>query len=367
MSDDHTLGIHGKLQHVAADLNHDKAVIYVEHEVPEPGAVTSTKISEEQVRKALGVSHINLNNVHAVSVTTNAQAANGLTGVTLRSGDGAVFPTTERHCAMVGDSAMAAAHAITMPGTVSESGEMTLKAIQTDKHAFKPHGDKSAEEKKRDELNAALYSHSGAAPDDDVLYKHTVKAQKDGVTKIAIPLKENVTNDDGALTAVASRCIIAQKKAPQVLAGDATIITMPHKSTGVDCDHLLVSEQSAKAMTAQIKENTKVQGTLGHGLIVETHALGEMHSPGDKVIHKIVLHRTPTGDKDKVTYMRDLVPEGITTPAAALDAPETVHEAAWHKAMFAKSKPSAGPAQTIQHDHELAGNQDGGAAEEPVN
>lgn len=359
MTEDHTLGIHGNLQNVTADLNHDKAVLVVEHEIPDDGGATSTHITQEQLRKALGVSHINLHNVHAISVESSALNSNGVSAVTVRSGDGTALPTTDRHC-HVHDGAMAAAHLITMPGHVASTGEMALKSLQTDKHSFVAHGELTADQKKRNELNAALYATSSAAPSDEMLYKNTVKAEKGGISRVAIPLRQTPTTDDGALTAVASRCILGQQKAPTVLAPDAKIIQMPHKVTGEVCDHLLASADSVEQMARTIKDNTKVHGTFGSGLTIDTHALGNSHQPGDTVVHKITLHRTPTGEANKVTYIRDLVPDGVVAPTnGANEAPGM--EAEWHKAMF-KSAPSStktAVATTVQHDHELAG--------EPIN
>lgn len=356
-----TLGIHGPLQNVIADANNAKAVIMITHEVPPPGEVTSTTVTQEQLRKCMGVPHANLHNVHSMEITTNAKQSTIMSGVTVKSGDGAPLPTTERHCAMIGDS-MAAAHVVAMPQSITSSGEMKLKALSTDKHGFKPPDALSEEEKQRNVLNACFYAHNSDAPDNAALYKHTITAERDGVRKTAIPLTDKVTPDHGGLTAVASRCLKQQGKGPKALAADATVVKMPHRVTGEITEHLLASTASVDAMAAQIKANTKVCGTFASGVTIDTHGMVEDgdYVPGQKVTHQIVFHRTPTGESHEVTYVKDVAPQG-TAPAVALPAngdPAMQHESDWHAAMFATGK---GMASTVANEHEDAAENGGGA------
>lgn len=342
----HALGIMGELQHVAADLNQPKASVVVHHVLDEDGTA-STTISQEQVRKALGVSHINLHNVTGMEIHTQSSSA-GPIGCTVRSGNGAPFPITDRQTAMVG-GAMAAAHQIVLPNATEQTEVMPLKAITTDKNKHVPHHKLTEEEKMRNKLNASYYAGEEKPPSDERLYLHTVKASNGGDERVAIPLKSVVTPEDGGLTAVASRCIIHQKKSPKTLAADATIIQMPHRTTGEMCDHLMASTRSVEAMADAVRKNTTVNKLFGDGVVISTHPINEHCQPGDHVTHKIVFHREPSGDAKEVSYKRDFMPESVAGGIATVTTTGGLeHEGAWHSAMFGK-KGSAGA--STDHTH----------------
>ena len=95
-TEDHTLGIHGKLQHVIADANHEAATIIVNHTLGDDLTACS-HISQENVRKAACVSHTNLLNADAVTVTTQ-NLSGGVAAVTIKGGDDKPITATNRHC-----------------------------------------------------------------------------------------------------------------------------------------------------------------------------------------------------------------------------------------------------------------------------
>jgi hypothetical protein len=359
MSDDHTLGIHGALQHVVADLNMPKSSVLVHHVVGEDGCAT-TNVSQEQLRKALGVSHINLHNITGVQIKTQNQSS-GPVACTIRSGNGEPLPLTDRMTAM-NEGSMQAANQIVMPNTTHETGVMVLKELSTDKNKHKPYTGLTDEEKMRNKLNAAYYAHEGDSPSETHLFLHTVKAEHDGKSRVAIPIKAVIGPEDGGLTAVASRCIVHQKKAPKLLASDATIIKMPHRATGEMCDHLLASTRSVELMAETVRKNTEVNQTFGQGLSITTHSMNEHCEPGDHVIHEVTFHREPSTDSDKVCYQRDLMPDAVAastaTPAVAGGS---AHEGAWHQAMFGKK--NAGGA-SIDAEHGVGALGDGLATNE---
>lgn len=361
MSEDHELGIHGKLQHVLADANHTEATLCVHHVLDE-NLQASTHITQEQLRKAANVSHINLLNPTAVSIET-VNNSKGMAAVTIKGGDDTPIPITDRHCASHNDS-MLAAHMVALPGT-NKTGEMAFKQIPTDKHNFVPHADMSEEEKQRNKLNAAYYPGHDDVPTDAKLFENTISAKHNGEERIAIPLTSKVTPDVGGLTAVASRCIKHQKKKPTDLCpnGNATIVTMPHKQTGEEVEHLVADASAVKAMADTVRANTAVKGTFAKGIQIFTHGITEHSEPGDHVISKVTIHRCPTDSSGKLTLQKDLMPSEVaggslvTTP----DGPINAHDQKWHDAMFAKKKGAAGAVPQIAED---AANAQANAAED---
>ena len=344
---DHTLGIGGKLQHVLADCNHETAKICVQHVLGDDLTATS-HVSQEQLRKALGVSHINLSNVTGMELRTS-NTSGGLAAVVVQSGDGSPLPITHRHCAHHGEGVVAA-HIVAMPADVAETGVMPMKSLVTDKHNFVPHGERTPDEHKRNELNAAYYPQHGSTPSSAKLYQDCIHAKHSDEERVAIPLVDKITPDVGGLTAVASRCIKLQKKRPADLCAGASIVRMPHKVTGEDVDHIVADAKVVSGLADTVKSNTKVCGTFADGVKIVTHGLGDHAKPGDHVITQLTFHRSPTGDVGKVTMMKDLMPQEVHTGTVVGDASIGVtceREQTWHDAMFAKKKSAAGATPQI--------------------
>ena len=347
MSADHELGIHGKLQHVLADANHTEAVLCVHHVLDED-LTASTHVTQDQLRKAANISHINLLNPSKLSIET-INNSNGMTAVTVKGGDGLGIPVTDRHCAAHGDS-MIAAHMVALPGA-NKTGEMAFKQLPTDKHNFVPHDSLSEEEKQRNKLNAAYYPGHTDVPSDAKLFADTITASHNGEDRIAIPLTDKVNPETGGLSAVASRCIKHQRRKVTDLCpnGNAQLVTMPHKSTGEEVEHLVADASAVKAMAETVRANTTVKGTFANGLHISTHGITEHSKPGDHIISKVTIHRSPTGEPGKVTLQKDLMPSEVATgfAAVATGGPISGHDQKWHDAMFAKKKGAAGAVPQI--------------------
>ena len=361
-AEDHTLGIHGKLQHVAADLNHEDVTFCVHHVLGADKKDTTT-LSQEQVRKMMGISHINLANVSAMSIKTQNASA-GLAAVTVKGGDDHPLPITHRQCAHV-NGGVVAAHTVALPADTTTSGRMPFKKLTTDKHNYEAPSDQHDEDKQRNRLNAAFYPGLEDSPSEAKLFQDTITARHDGEERTAIPLVDRVTPATGGLAAVASRCILLQRKKPSDLCAGATLVEMPHKKTGEMCKHLVASASAVKTMAETVRANTAVRGTFMEGLTITTHGLGDHAMEGDHVISQITLHREPTGESNEVTYMKDLMPaevQGgtITTEADMGEAHARQNE--WHAAMFGKKAKAAAP----QILHRNDGEQDGGTPPETV-
>ncbi|MGB0547725.1 MAG: hypothetical protein ACPGR8_01210 [Limisphaerales bacterium] len=347
MSADHELGIHGKLQHVLADANHTEATLCVHHVLGEDLSST-THVTQDQLRKAANISHINLLNPTKLTIETINQS-DGMAAVTIKGGDGSALPVTDRQCAHVNGS-MLAAHMVALPGT-NKTSDMAFKQLPTDKHNFVPHDAMSEEEKQRNKLNAAYYPAHTDVPSDSKLYANTITASHNGEDRIAIPLTEKVTPETGGLSAVASRCIKHQKKKPSDLcpSGNAQVVTMPHKTTGEDVEHLVADAAAVKAMADTVRANTAVKGTFAEGVVITSHGISEQSKPGDHIISKVTIHRCPTDETGKVTLQKDLMPTEVAggfAPVAG-EGPISGHNQKWHDAMFAKKKGAAGAVPQI--------------------
>ena len=345
---DHTLGIHGKLQHVLADANHTEAVICVHHTLGDDLTAT-THVTHEQLRKAANVSHMNLLSPKAIKLKTINQS-DGVMAISVKGGDGEPLPVTDRHCAHV-DGSMLASHLMALPGETS-TNEMALKQLSTDKHNFVPVSLLSEEEKQRNKLNAAYYPGLEGVPSDAKLYKDTISASHNGTERIAVPLVDRITAKTGGLSAVASRCLKHQKKRPVDLcsSGSPALVTMPHKATGEDVEHLVADAAAIRAMADTVKANTAVKGTFAKGLQLTTQGLNEHCQPGDHVITQLTIVREPTADPATVTYQKDLMPAEVKSGTVLADAEQGVvshNDQKWHDAMFAKTKGAAGAVPQI--------------------
>lgn len=336
-SDSARHGIGGPLALLTADKNNDRVVLHVHHVLGDDLSA-STHITHDQLRKAAGISHMNNHRITGATIETT-NYSDGLVAVTVKSGDGETIPLTDRACVIGPDGSMAAANHVATPNATTTSKEMHLKQLSTDKHGFIPVSKMPADVDTRNRLNAAFYAGSSSAPSDADMFKHTVRSTNGTDERVAIPLKDRLTSDDGVLTAVASRCIVHQKKTAASIGGaDARVVTMPHKITGEDCKHLVVSSASAQSIAETIKTNTKVHGTFGNGIIISSHGgMSEHARPGDHVITKLTLHRSPTGDPAEVSYLTDLMPadvQGSAAPNEATAAAATVHDDIYKKLMW---------------------------------
>ena len=352
-------GLNG-LSGITADVNHDRAVVCVRQTLG-PDRTAETTITEPQLRHALGVSHINLHNITGVELDTQSNS-NGIVAMTMRSGCGQSIPVTNRQYTVSGTQACGAHHMAT-PGAVG-SGVMPLKTLRTDKHGFVPVTVQTEQERERNKLNAAFYAGSSAEPSDADMYRHTIRSKNEGEERVAIPLRQMLTTEDGVMTAVASRCIVHQKKAPSTVGGaGAKVVNMRHKGTGEECDHLVVSSEAASRLCETVKSNTKVHPTFGRGLkILADGNVGGGTVEGDTITTRLTLHRQPTDETTKVTYQTDMMPAEIAASAVVAPDVQTKHDAEWHGKIWGKAKT---PNATIV-EVDSGGGADDGTSDEPL-
>lgn len=339
-SEDHTLGIHGKLQHVVADANHETATLIVNHTLGDD-LTASSHISQENLRKAACVSHTNLLNADAVTVTTH-NLSGGVAAVTIKGGDDKPITVTNRHCMHTPNGGMVASHVIALPNQVTSSDKMHLKELPTDTHNYTRPENVSPQDAERNKLNAVYYAAHDGPPGDDHLFKDTIEASHNGLDRIAVPIYDKISSDHGGLSAVASRCLKLQKKrvADLVPNGNGKIVQMPHKITGDMVEHLVADAPAIRSMAATVKSNTQVQGTFAKGLKISTNGL-ENSKPGDQLITTVTIHRKPTSDPTKVVLQKELMAKEVaagTIHAGGADVAVSGRQQDWHNAMFSHTK-----------------------------
>lgn len=352
-------GIGGPLAKISADHNNETGTITVHH-VLGADLTASTHISQPVLAKALGVSHINAHNVDAISFSTDNHS-DGVVGIVAKTGAGDPLPTTSRHC-VVGpnDTLTAVLHAAPPNTQGRESGLIPLKELRTDKTAYKKYSGLADSDKQRIQLNAGLYAHAVKPPSEDDMYRYSITSKNEGSSRVAIPLKKTVTDDDGVLTQVMSRCIIHQKKAPTAVGGaGAKVVDMPSPETGEKTPYLVMDHDKCKSLVGEITENCKIDPLFENGMHIQTIGSVSNHAkPGDHVITTMTLHRTPTGDADAgVTYQADLIPAG--GKVSAIGAGASANESEIHQAIWGR-KVNAGAAQIIDAAPQASGDAQGG-------
>ena len=356
---DSTLGIHGKLQHSLADANHEDVTLVVCHQLGDDLSHTA-HISHDNLRKAAGVSHMNL--LRPESMTVECQnLSGGLAAVTVKGGDGEPLPVTNRHCAHLDNGAMVASHVIAMPNATTASGDMHFKQLPTDKHNYIRPENMSDPDNERAKLNAVHYAGQSAPPTEAKLMDQCITAKHEGRTRIAVPIMDKITADMGGLSQVATRCVRFGKKPVTALctSGSPAIIKMPHKDTGEEVDHLVADADAINAMANTVKMNTQINGTFANGLSITANGLGDESSPGDMVTTVLKLKRKPTGDPKSVTLQRDLMPKELAAGTVTLADGAASHSAnhqKWHDAMFKPvNKKAMGAAPQIEHTEAAGG------------
>ena len=355
-------GIGGPLAKISADHNNTSGTIMVHHVLGNDLTAT-THISQPVLAKALGVSHINAHNVDAVSFSTDNHS-DGIVGVVVKTGSGDPLPTTQRHCVVGPDDTLTAVmHAAPPNSTGRESGIIPLKELRNDKTLYKKYSGRADADKQRIQLNAGLYAHAVKPPTEADMYRNSITSENEGNSRVAVPLRKTVTDDDGVLTQVMSRCIIHQKKGPTAVGGaGAKIVEMPAPETGEQTAYLVMDHAKCKSLVGEIVENCKIDPMFEDGLHITTIGSVSDHAkPGDHVITTMTLHRTPTGDATKgVTYQADLVPAGgkVAATGGATAAQETeIHQAIWGR------KVNAGAAQIIDAAPTAPGSETGAQVE----
>lgn len=362
-----------------AGIGHDAGVVFdhgkteVPFQVHWPAFENEVHLSGEHFQKALGVGSSTLNNISGISISTctNHHPSDPV-GITIKEGRGDnadTLPTTSRVIGLSPGSDVVASHAVVPAGshnidvhhefchTVSRGNAKTEyvhpSALTTEDHA-------------RNATRALKWNqHIGVT--EEQLDEHVVIAEKDGVTRVALPMDASA----GPLGQLVSNKT-AEERAVMFPEAATAPTEFENPKLGATVPHIIMTKENWDNGKKTFVQNMKPK--FGHNGLTFTRQMVTGVNLSHPLDVKLTVHRRPhpiclEADKFKSKTLHDaseLAGVPIHTALSSANAPESAKEDIVAAAIFGaavgdgvSTKQSAGA--TI-----VGGLSNGGAAADPV-